>query len=179
VSDLCPIWAVGNSWRIQPYHPTLMTDRDSSELAGIDDETARALEAVARLHELAVQRFYERRRLEWRLAFTLWGGLGIAANALTEVQLTNDKKVIAIVALVVIVVAHFLWEWFYVRRGAEPDREEGYTLAALQRQTLGLPEGEKMKADGTPLLKTLPLIAYGWQVAITAALSTFVVLIIW
>jgi hypothetical protein len=107
------------------------------------------------------------------------GGLALAANALSEQSFTAVQKGIVIVALVVIVVAHGLWEWLYVSRGAEPDRREGYSLAALQRRTLGIGPGEKMKPDFAPRLKGLGLIAYGWQVAITAALSAFVVLIIW
>ena len=146
------------------------------EIAGIEDDTARSLEAVARLHSLAVERFYDRRNLEWRVSFTLWAGLVLAANALTDVELATSEKRIVGIGLLLIVIAHGAWEWMAIRPAAKADRKEGYSLALLQRNMLGLPPGEKMTREGKPK-KEIPLIAQGWQVVITAVLSIFVAVV--
>jgi hypothetical protein len=61
---------------------------DLGSCAEISLGKAESLEVLGRLHALEVERFYERRRLEWRLAFTLWLGLAgvgaIVVNNLSE-----------------------------------------------------------------------------------------------
>lgn len=148
------------------------------EIPGIDEETARSLEAVARLHSLSVERFYERRQLEWRVSFTLWAGLVLAANALSDAGLEGSSRWWVVGGLVLIAAAHGLWEWLGIRPAARSDRAEGYSLALLQRKMLGLPPGEKMTPEGEPGRQVNVLVAHGWQVGITVALCVFVALVV-
>ncbi len=141
---------------------------------------ARSLDAVAKLHSLAVERYAERRRLEWRVSLTIWAGLVVAANALVEAGLGDPwvswRWWAVAVGLVVIVAAHGAWEWWAISKAATDDRRDGYRLDALQRRTLGLPRSVKAADDdGTPK-KDPPnwFVSHGWQVFITAALALFV-----
>ena len=152
------------------------SDAYPETIPGIKEDESLALEAVARLHSLAVERFNERRNLEWRVAFTLWAGLVLAANALNEAEPMGSDRWFVLGGLVVIAVAHGAWEWFAIRPAAQADRAEGYSLALVQRNMLGLPPGEKMTPEGEAGTPSF-VVSQGWQVLITAALCVFVAVI--
>ena len=44
------------------------------------------MDVVAELRRQAVERFNARRDLEWKLSLTLWGGLVLVANALSNLE---------------------------------------------------------------------------------------------
>lgn len=127
-------------------------------------------DVILQMRRAAVDRFNTRRNLEWRLAFTLWAGLGLAANVLTDVeQLNRWEKTILILSGLVVVGFHAWWQWAYVATRAKSDRDEGIKFDELLRS--------KLKGD-IPTLEFKPyhgLIAHLPPVVVTALLVTFAI----
>ena len=116
------------------------------ELGSVEDSElnnkADTLEVLGRLHAVEVERFYERRRLEWRLAFTLWLAL-VAVGALVVDNLPGDvsrNRVGVAIAIVgaIITVAHFAFEMKAIAPGAARGRSIGYAMGNLERKAIGL-----------------------------------------
>lgn len=126
-----------------------------------------ALEAVGRLHESTVERFDARRRLEWRLALTMWGGLVLTANVVKDLELPTWAAVVGIVLLLKVVLLHAAWERWYVLRAAVPNRDEGYVLENAIRGAVGL--------DPVEAQSRINWAAHYWQVVVTGLLALLVV----
>ena len=62
-------------------------------------------------------------RVEWRLTFTLWGGLVLLANAITDIkELTKVDTRWILVGVATTTLLHFGWEYFFVVRAAKLNR---------------------------------------------------------
>jgi len=126
-----------------------------------------ALEALGRLHALTVERFDARRRLEWRLSVTMWGGLVLTANVIKDLELPRWAGIVGIVLLAKVVLLHAAWERWYVLRAAVPNRDQGYVLENSIRAAVGLDEVQAQSR--------INWAAHYWQVVITALLALLVV----
>ena len=143
---------------------------------------ARSVEAVARLHFLTVERYAERRRLEWRVSLTIWAGLVIVATAIRDTEIgdpwSSAQWWLVLAGVFVIVVAHLTWEYWAIGPAADDDRLDGYLLDAQQRRMLGLPHSVKAQDEtGKPRRDPHWLLSHGWQVGITLALAILVLVI--
>jgi hypothetical protein len=106
------------------------------------DDPKSMLEVVGRLHALEVERFYERRRLEWQFAFSLWAavsvvGLGVVNNAS---NLGVFGRFLVIVGLLGVFVLHWIFECTTLAPSAKEGRDIGYEYSAIQRRAIGLSE---------------------------------------
>lgn len=131
-----------------------------------DGQLRTKLEALGRLHTLNVERFYERRRVEWRLTFTLWAALGLATNAVSRLQALEQQHVWYIAAGVFVLVnLHAAWEKVYMVRAAQKNRFEGYRIANTIRNSIGL--GDDIDKPG----QYKAFWSHYWQAAVTFGLG--------
>jgi len=128
------------------------------------------LETLAGLHERQIARFNERRRIEWRMTFTLWGGLILAASVLADLSLRTWTKIVIAVAVVIVVIFHAVWEVLYVARGAVSNRDEGIRLENLIREKIGI---DLYKPNGY-----MKWAAHYWQVGVTFMIGWLVMVAI-
>jgi hypothetical protein len=120
------------------------------------------------LHQRHFDRFQARRQWEWRLTFTLWDGLVLAAKAL---KASNIPLCFYWIGTVVVTVLHWVWEAIYVRRRAEPNRDSEALIGREIGDMIGFaptrPRGDRYES-------TKPYVArdaHYWQVGITAILT--------
>ena len=125
------------------------------------------IDTLVDLHERQIARFNERRRIEWRMTFTLWGGLILAASVLVGLSLPTWAKIVIAIALLIVVIFHALWEVLYVARGAVSNRDEGIRLENLIRETIGI---DRYEPKGY-----MKWAAHYWQVGITSMIGLLVV----
>ena len=108
--------------------------------AGIGPEEARVLDALAHLHRLEVERFYDRRKLEWRLAFTLWAGL-VVAGALALDHVPADAPGIIVwplaIGFTIMPYLHYVFEREAIVLGAISGRNRGYAMSNAVLVRLG------------------------------------------
>jgi hypothetical protein len=131
---------------------------------GMELRDTAALESLAHLQALNAERFYERRRVEWRLTFTLWAGLGLVANAIKDVEGLRPVHTIHIAAGIIVLLAlQWGWEEVYVIGAARRNRLVGYDLENIIRQTIGIPTVQARLYR--------PLWAHHWQLIVTAILG--------
>ena len=143
---------------------------------GTELTTAETLEVLGRLHKIEVERFYDRRRIEWQLAFTLWAGL-VAVGVFLVSNLPDQVSTwwkwvvvgIVIAALAVIVTLHFVFEAKAIVPGSERGRDIGYAMSTLQRRAIGL-------SDACPDDTYHPVLAHYWLVVVTFVLGILVLL---
>ena len=129
------------AWGTTLGKPGYRTDWEGKRLTekDDDDQLRTKLEALGRLHTLNVERFYERRRVEWRLTFTLWAALGLATNAISGLQALEQQHVWYIAAGVFLLVnLHAAWERVYMVRAAKKNRFEGYRIANTILKSIGM-----------------------------------------
>lgn len=132
------------------------------------------LEVLGRLHALEVERFYERRRLEWQFAFSLWAaasvvGLGVVSNA---GALDIYWRWVVIAGFGAVFVMHWIIECVALAPGAKRGRDNGYKYAALQRTAIGLSDAEPSKA------KYRYFLAHLWMPTITLLLVVNVAIVL-
>lgn len=127
---------------------------------------AQYLDAIGRLHQFQISRYDSRRQLEWRLTFTIWGGLLLGANALRDVRVPDDFELAIWVALLGVVVLHAWWEYTYVNGAAKNNREAVIALEQEARHVLGLPPAN---IGGYSALSS-----HYWQVGVTLILGLVV-----
>ncbi|MGD2100834.1 MAG: hypothetical protein PVG83_01230 [Acidimicrobiia bacterium] len=161
------------------------------------------LQAVQEERRAAVARFNDRRRIEWRLALTLWGGFGLAANALRDSPLEDPAKWIASAVALLVVSMHLFWVRYFMVRANIPNWHEGRSLTRIIREeTLGITQtdmaveaGEDHVDQPRPWYRWAfiwflapedadddnPRPGWGsyWQVGITLLLAAYVWLIVW
>lgn len=165
-------------WRkwCPPNQPNECPDPPRDWLEEVDGRLAPALEALGRLHSLEVERFNERRRLEWRFAFTLW--LTVAASGALGIENMPDDlngwslaaAIAAAIALVLVAGLHALFERCAIVPGAKRGRCEGYRLGNTARRVIGL---EPME----PLHDYRPFWANYWMPTVTLLLAAVVILV--
>ncbi len=130
---------------------------------------------VFHLHQMAVQRFYERRRLEWRLSMAVWASLLAAAGFLTAAA--DHLKASWPIVLFACGAAglHAYMEGHYFAGPSRRDWREGVALAQWLRSDGRIPAElakELDKLSPLPLRSEYHLFrAHWWQVAVTAALG--------
>lgn len=160
------------------------------------------IEAVQEERRAEVERFNARRNLEWRLALALWGGFGLAANALRELHLEDWAKWVATSLGLIVVVMHLLWVRNFMVRASVPNWRRGKGLTDILLEALGItteeleaPTSDRLKVKGptwwrrtvtwltapyeTDKGQPHPGMGHYWQVGITLLLGAFVVLIVW
>ena len=146
---------------------------------GIGLSKAETLEVLGRLHAIEVERFYDRRRLEWQLTFTLWAGL-VAAGVLLIGAFPDDISPTAAglafaflcVVLIIIVGLHWLFEWRAIVPGSEGGRNIGYAMSTLQRRAIGL-------KDACPDDTYHRFLAHYWLPTVTWLLAFVVAVAAW
>lgn len=133
-----------------------------------------ALDAVAHSRALNAKGFNERRRVEWRLTFTLWGGLVLLANAITDIkELTKVDTRWILVGVAATTLLHFGWEHFFVVRAAKLNRLQGYYLENIVRRSISDDIKDVEPRD------YLSFWAHYWQVVITLLLGLGLYLVAW
>jgi hypothetical protein len=140
------------------------------------------LDALMHLQWVHYERFQARRNWEWRLTFTLWGGLAVTANALREVK-DLDFRIWLVVGLAIIVM-HGLWERF-ISNETYRNRLYGQRINKQINEMIGFDPGDDNRPPrprrwwGRPAWEPKPLdqivehkesYAHYWQVAVTAIL---------
>ena len=125
----------------------------------MSDEKKNAIDVMLTMRQSAVERFNDRRNLEWKLTTTLWGGIALAANALRDETL---NKWLVLVSGAIIVALHSAWEVNYVVPGARNDRDEGIDWSERVYEAMWVPWKKRAKYR--------PIFAHYWQVLITALL---------
>lgn len=118
------------------------------------------VETRRNLHSKAIERFNERRRLEWQMALSFWGGIVLAGR-----ELEGWFFAAAAVLLVLATLGHLVWADQYIARSAKRDRDDGIRHEALIRQGVDsfseLVEDEDLKKHGVKTAATvLPPFAY-------------------
>jgi hypothetical protein len=122
------------------------------------------LDALKHLHSLHTERFYQRRLWEWRVTFTFWGGLALAATALRGLGETISVWVFWIAYLGTIGL-HFVWEQQWVYREAKKNRDLGIEINNEIEAMIGRSADEPNKYNP---------VAHYWQVVVTALLGLVV-----
>lgn len=143
------------------------TDNRSDDAHSAGELDRVYLEVLIHLHESQIARFNRRRDVEWRLTFTLWGGLVLAANVMKDLTLPAWATWLSAILLLVVVVLHAVWEKRYVVRGAEPNRDVGIELENKIRGEIGLKEHHPQGYERWT--------ANYWQVGVTVLLALLVV----
>lgn len=138
----------------------------------MSDVDPHRLEGLIFLNQLHFDRFQARRQWEWRLTFTLWGGLAASANALRDVENLPFPVYLAFGGLVV--VLHYIWERF-IQRETYRNRIFGVRLGSELLAMINFDPGDD--DDGFPLNEVREhrkAYAHYWQVAITVILVAVV-----
>jgi len=119
------------------------------------------------LHLLSIQRFHERRRLEWRFAFTIWATLVAVAALVSDAGLARSTAAIIVTtAAIVLFLIHWVIEAKYFARESRSNWEEGVRLSRRVHRSAGLPT---CHLPGPSDYK--PFYAHWWQVAVTLILA--------
>jgi hypothetical protein len=114
------------------------------------------LEALVAQQRLHFDRFNERRHWEWRVTFTFWGGLAVAANALRG---AHDLPVgVYVIGVLAAGVVHFLFEFRYI----EPQAMANHRLSLEFTQEIERRIG--FEVTGNPEYNRF---AHYWQVLVT------------
>jgi hypothetical protein len=140
----------------------------------MEPKEALVLEALAELHRMENERFYERRRIEWRLAFTLWAGVAVVgALVLDHVPSHASQAVLWALAIgfAILPVLHFVFERGAFVDGAIDSRNRGYAMSNAALVRLGW-------RPTFPLFRYRTYYAHYSLVAVTAVLAATVVLLL-
>ena len=160
-------------WATTSGKPDYRTDWEGKRLTDeADDRSRTKLEALGRLHTLNVERFYERRRVEWRLTFTLWAALGLATNAISRLPALERQHVWYIAAGVFVLVAlHAAWEKVYMVRAAKKNRFEGYRITNTILKSIGMDDDIDKPGEYKAFW------SHYWQAAVTFGLGAGMVFV--
>jgi hypothetical protein len=128
----------------------------------VTENQERWLRVALELKRQHMDRFFQRRQVEWRVSVALWGGVAVAANALRQVKPGPTAQIVLASAAGLVFVLHAVWAWAFNLRGAIPNRDAGYELENLIRVRLGMAP--------VAALRYLGFFAHYWQVVVTGLL---------
>jgi hypothetical protein len=140
------------------------------ELKPINDEVRNALDVALELKKQSMERFFQRRQIEWRVSLALWGAIAVVGTAARDLNLSPCALAWLTVPAIVLTAGHALWAWAYNHRAAVDNRRQGYQLENVIRERIGL--------DPVPDKSYLSFWAHYWPAAITGMLSAAVILLI-
>lgn len=126
------------------------------------------IELVQEERRAEVDRFNARRSIEWRLAVTLWGGFGLAANAVGDSDLEAWAQLAVSAMVVLVFVLHAVWVEKFMIKNSISNWRAGARLSNVIRSELGI-EGDPRRDPN--------LWGYRWQVGITGILGGFVIVL--
>ncbi len=148
---------------------------DPSELGGgIGADELDALDALLELKRQSMDRFFERRRIEWRVAIAVWTSFSLMANAILRLDseaITERSLVYIMIGTSVFVSMHLLWGAMNGARGARSNRDAGIQLDNTVRGVLGLDQVKPRKYHW--------VFAHLWPAGITLLLGAGVVFVAW
>jgi hypothetical protein len=146
-----------------------VTDERSADDGGLSERDR--LDGLIHLHRLHTERFYNRRQWEWRVTFTFWAGLAVAATALRGTDVVSPWVFWPV--LLVTVWLHWYFERAYVYREAEANRDLGI---ALNDEINRVIRYEPLDREGNPFPppNDYNMVAHYWQVGVTALLGLVV-----
>ena len=147
--------------RVQKRRPVPKQRRDPP-LTTLTEGHERWLRLALELKKQHMDRFFQRRQVEWRVSLALWGGISISANAFRDANLSDGAETFLRAVAVVLFLLHLGWAWAFNHRAAKPNRTAGRDLENAIRDRMGL---ERMQS-----LSYLGFFAHFWQVSVTGVL---------
>jgi len=90
-----------------------------------------------------MERFFDRRRVEWRVSLALWGTFAAVANAGRDLRVDGSSMALLWIGVVVVAGLHTFWEVVYHGRAATANRDQGKELERIIRSTMGLKTAEE------------------------------------
>ncbi len=133
------------------------------------------LATVRHFREMATQRFFERRQLEWRFSFTIWASLtAVAAVVHRDSDAHLSQILIVGIFSLLVVTLHAAIEGVYFVPPAKTDWWEGIERCRTLKELLGEP------TDGLPAKCCYrPFFAHWWQLVVSVGLGTSLTLTMW